>query len=486
MSKRFDLIVIGAGPAGYAAAIRAAQHGMDVACVDEWIGADGKPAYGGTCLNVGCIPSKVLLEASATYRRMREHFTDFGIRATRVELDLPAMMERKLQIVREMTGGIATLFRANGVKAYSGRGRLLPNRRVEIAPTGGATHTTLEAENVILATGSRPVRLGMAPLHEGVIVDSTGALEFDSVPKRLGVIGAGVIGLELGSVWRNLGSEVVLLEAQEDFLSTVDRQISREALRSFRAQGLDIRLGARVLGAAVKRGKVELEYQDEAGKDHVEKFDRLIVAVGRQPNSDDLFAGETGLLLDEWGFVHVDEHCLTNVPGVHAVGDLVRGPMLAHKGSEEGIMVVERLVGRDARVNYDVIPSVIYTDPEIAWAGANEQALEAAGREYRVGTFPFSANGRARAHGDTSGMIKVLADAGTDRILGVHMVGPFCSELIASAVIAMEFGASSEDIGMTMFAHPTLSEVFHEAAMGVYGRAIHVAKAGRGAARKKA
>ena len=485
MSKRFDLIVIGAGPAGYAAAIRAAQLGMEVACIDDWIGPDGKPALGGTCLNVGCIPSKVLLESSDVYARAHGEFAAWGVKTGKVELDLPAMMAHKAAIVAQMTQGIATLFKANGVKGYTGRGRLLPNRRVEFTPRDGGGGTVLEAENVILAAGSRPVELGAAPLQDGVIVDSSGALAFDSVPKRLGVIGAGVIGLELGSVWQRLGSEVVLLEAQKEFLSVCDRQIARDALRLFRAQGLDIRLGSRVTACAVKRGRVELAYQDEAGKEHAEKFDRLIVAVGRQPNTEGLFASETELLLDEWGFVHVDQHCLTNVPGVHAVGDLVRGPMLAHKGAEEGIMVVERIAGHDARVNYDAIPSVIYTRPEIAWAGATEQDLKAAGRGYRVGTFPFAANARAHAHGDPAGTVKVLADAETDRILGVHMLGPDCSELLAIAVVAMEFGASSEDIGMTMFAHPTLSEAFHEAALGVYGRAIHVAKARSAAGGKK-
>lgn len=477
MSKRFDLIVIGAGPAGYAAAIRAAQLGMSVACLDDRIGPGGEPVFGGTCLNVGCIPSKVLLEASEIYERSGNDFADYGIRGGKLELDLGVMMARKEGIVDVMTRGITTLFKANGVKGYSGRGRLLPNRRVELTPVGGGTGTVLEAENVILAAGSKPVELGAAPLYEDVIVDSTGALAFDTVPKRLGVIGAGVIGLELGSVWHRLGAEVVLLEAQKEFLSVCDRQIAREALRRFQAQGLDVRLGARVVACVVRRGRVELSYQDDAGKEHAEKFDRLIVAVGRDPNTEGLFAGETELLLDEWGYVHVDGFCLTNVPGVYAVGDLVRGPMLAHKGAEEGVMVVERIAGHDVRVNYDNIPSVIYTRPEIAWTGSNEQALKSAGRDYRVGTFPFAANARAHAHGDAAGLIKVLADAKTDRILGAHMIGPQCSELIANAVLAIELGASSEDVGLTMFAHPTLSEAFHEAALGVYGRAIHVAKA---------
>jgi dihydrolipoamide dehydrogenase len=484
MSGRQDIIVIGGGPAGYAAAIRAAQLGMTVSCIDDRVTPGGKPAPGGTCLNVGCIPSKALLESSDLYERTRDEYAAFGIRTGEVTLDLATMMSRKDSIVADFTGGIAQLFRANGVTHLSGRGRLLPDRRVEFTPRDGAETVTLEAEHVILATGSRPVEIAAAPLQDGVIVDSTGGLAFDAVPRRLGIIGAGAIGLELGCVWRRLGAEVVLLEAQDSFLGICDEQLARDALRLFRKQGLDIRLGARVMSSAVQRGKVNLVYQDTGG-DHTEQFDRLIVAVGRRPNSDGLFAAETELLIDEWGFVHVDRYCLTNVPGIHAVGDLVRGPMLAHKGAEEGIMVVERINGHAVAVNYDTIPSVIYTRPEIAWVGKTEQALKAVGVDYRAGVFPFAVNGRARAHGDSAGMIKVLADAKTDRILGVHMFGPQCSELLATAVVAMEFGASSEDIGLTMFAHPTLSEVFHEAALAVYGRAIHIATGKSGAGGKK-
>lgn len=480
MSTHYDIIIIGGGPAGYAAAIRAAQLGMNVACIDDGVAADGKPAPGGTCLNVGCIPSKVLLEASDHYDRVRNEYAEFGIRTGTVELDLATMMQRKDAIVADFTGGISQLFKANGVTYLGGRGRLLANRRVEFTPRDGAASETLEADHTVLATGSRPATLASAPLQQDRIVDSTGGLAFDTVPARLGIIGAGAIGLELGCVWRRLGSEVILLEAQEDFLHACDQQVSRDALRQFRRQGLDIRLGARVVSCDTDDEGVAIHYQDADGE-QVEAVDRLIVAVGRRPNSDDIAADEAELLLDEWGFVHVDEFCQTNLPGVHAVGDLVRGPMLAHKGSEEGIMVVERIAGHAAAVNYDTIPSVIYTRPEIAWVGRTEQALKAAGIDYRSGVFPFAVNGRARAHGDTSGMIKVLADAATDRILGVHMLGPQSSELLATAVVAMEFGASSEDIGLTMFAHPTLSEVFHEAALGVSGRAIHVAKAAKAA-----
>ncbi len=328
---------------------------------------------------------------------------------------------------------------------------------------------------MILASGSTPVNLKSAPFDGQRIVDSQSALAFKDVPRRLGVIGAGVVGLELGSVWRRLGAEVVLLEAQENFLSMADEQVAREALKQFTAEGLDIRLGARVLHSRAEKSAVTVRYQDKDGENE-ESVERLIVAVGRRPNTDGLFAAETGLLLDEWGFVHVDEHCRTNLPNIYAVGDVVRGPMLAHKGMEEGVMVAERIAGHSATVNYDLIPSVIYTQPEIAWVGKTEQALKSAGEPYRAGVFPFAANGRAKAMGEASGFVKILADARTDRVLGVHMVGPMCSELVAAAGLAMSFGASSEDIMLTMFAHPTLSEAFHESALAVAGRAIHLAQ----------
>lgn len=473
MADRFDVIVVGAGPAGYVAAIRCAQLGMSTAVVDRWIGAGGKPALGGTCLNVGCIPSKALLEASELYVEAK-HGAAYGIRTEGVTLDLAGMMRHKEKVVSELTGGVAQLFRAHNIAWIQGRGRLLPNRRVEATEHSGATRI-LEAQNVILATGSVPVELGVAPLQGNRIVDSTGALSFDSVPERLGIIGAGVIGLELGSVWQRLGSRVVLLEAQERFLAMADAQVSREAFKQFSAQGLDIRLGARVLGSKLTDAGVVVDYEDKNGRQQLE-CDRLIVAVGRRPNTDGLFAPETELLLDEWGFIHVDEHCRTNLPGVYAVGDVVRGPMLAHKGMEEGVMVAETIAGQHAEVNYEIIPSVIYTSPEIAWAGKTEEALKASGIPYRAGTFPFAANGRAKALGVTGGFIKILSHAETDRVLGVHMIGPQCAELIALGVMAMEFGASSEDIALTMFAHPSLSESFHEAALAVLGRPLHVAR----------
>jgi len=472
MKETYDVVVIGAGPAGYVAAIRCAQLGLSTACIDKWLDDQGKPVLGGTCLNVGCIPSKALLESSELFDQAAKGLDMHGISVEGVTLDLPAMMKRKQTIVDKLTKGIGTLLKSNGVSFISGQGKLLTNKKIEVAAVGKKSKKTIQANNIILATGSRPTELSVAPVKDGLIVDSTGALELDQVPARLGVIGAGVIGLELGSVWRRLGSEVILLEAQEDFLAIADQQIARDALRQFRKQGLDIRLGARVLEAKAEDNRVTVEFQDKDG-DHTEVMDRLVVAVGRRPNTDDLAAEEAQLLLDEWGLVHVDEKCLTNLPDVYAIGDIVRGPMLAHKGSEEGMMVAEIIAGHHGEVNYDVIPSVIYTHPEIAWAGKTEQALKAAGEDYKTGTFFFAASGRAQAMGQPTGLVKILADAKTDRVLGVHMTGPQCSELIGQAVMAMELGASSEDIALTIFAHPTLSEAFHEAALSVDNRAIH-------------
>lgn len=474
MTDRFDVVVIGGGPAGYVAAIRCAQLGMRVACVDRWRDGKEQPVLGGTCLNVGCIPSKALLESSELYAAARTKLAGHGVTLAGVSLDLPAMMAHKERVVRELTSGVAALFRAHEITWVPGTGRLLAQRQVEVIPHDG-TKRMLAAEHVILASGSSPSELGVAPLAGDRVVDSTGALEFDSVPPRLGVIGAGVIGLELGSVWRRLGSEVVLLEAQERFLAMADGQIARDALKQFTAQGLDVRLGARMRGSRVEPSGIVVDYQDASG-DQTLVVDRLIVAVGRRPNTNGLCAEDATLLLDEWGFVHVDEQCRTNLPKVYAIGDLVRGPMLAHKGMEEGIMVAEDIAGHGARVNYDVIPSVIYTAPEIAWAGKTEERLKSEGIGYRVGSFPFAANGRAKAMGATAGHIKVLAHAETDRVLGVHMVGPHCSELIALGVMALEFGASSEDLALTVFAHPSLSEVFHEATLAVGGQPIHVAR----------
>ena len=477
MTERYNVVIIGAGPAGYTAAIRAAQLGLKTACVDDWRNAGREPVPGGTCLNAGCIPSKTLLESSELYAHARERAAARGVQLAAPVLDLAAMMAHKDKVVGELARGIAALFKANGVAWLPGRGRLLRARQVEVAGHDGAV-TALAADHVILACGSAPVELKDAPLTGDLIVDSAGALAFAAVPRRLGVIGAGVIGIELGSVWRRLGSEVVLLEAQEQFLTMADEQVAGEALRQFAAQGLDIRLGARVLGCEADAASVTVRYQDRTGA-HTERFDRLVVAVGRRPATQGLAAEEAGLLLDEWGLIHVDEQCRTNLPGVYAVGDAVRGPMLAHKGMAEGAMAAELCAGRAARVNYAAIPAVIYTRPEIAWVGKTGQELKRAGVDHRAGVFPFAASGRARAADAAAGFVKVLADAATDRVLGAHMIGPGVSELIASAALAMEFGAAGADLALTMFPHPTLSEALSEAALALEGRAIHAAPARR-------
>lgn len=476
MSDTYDVVVIGAGPAGYVAAIRCAQLGMKTACVDDWRGADGRPALGGTCLNVGCIPSKALLESSELFDRVAGGMDEHGLKVTGVQLDLGAMMARKEKTVRELTRGIEQLFQANGVAWVQGHACLQPNKQVVVHAAEREKPRTLAAEHVILAPGSSPVALKQAPLHEGRVVDSAGALALTEVPQRLGVIGAGVIGLELGSVWRRLGAQqVCLLEAQDSFLSIADQQVARDALRIFKRQGLDIQLDTRVTECRLEGDEVQVAYQNPDGEQQA-RFDHLIVAVGRRPNTQGLAAEEARLLLDEWGFIHVDEQCCTNLPGVYAIGDAVRGPMLAHKGAEEGLMVAALIAGQSARVNYGAIPSVIYTLPEIAWVGQTEQALKSSGTAYRSGVFPFAACGRARALGDTTGFVKLLSDADSDRILGVHIIGPQASELIAEAVVAMELGGSAEDLALTVFAHPTLSEAVHEAALAAHGRALHIAR----------
>ena len=470
--ESYDIIVIGGGPAGYAAAIRAAQLGRKTACIDKSLGKDGAPTLGGTCLNWGCIPSKALLDASHKYAEANEKFAELGIDVDGVSVDVPRMIARKDAVVAQLTGGIGTLFAANGVEALTGHGQLLSGKQVAFTPHEG-DHRVLQAEHVVLAPGSVPIDIPAAPCDGERIVDSTGALDFDEVPKRLGVIGAGVIGLELGSVWRRLGAEVVVLEALPDFLPAVDRRIARDAQREFRRQGLDIRLAALVTGTQQQQDGVQVVFSDKDG-DHEIVVDKLIVAVGRKPCVEGLLAADSGVALDERGFIQVDDVCATNVAGVYAVGDAVRGPMLAHKGMEEGVMVVERIDGRKPLVNYDCVPSVIYTHPEIAWAGQTEDELKAAGETPKVGAFSFAATGRALAAGESVGMAKIVADAETDRIRGVHIFGPQASELIAQAVIAMEFDAGAEDLALTMFAHPTLSEAVHEAALGVDGNAIHM------------
>jgi dihydrolipoamide dehydrogenase len=470
MSEIYDVIVIGAGPAGYPAAIRAAQNKLKVACVDEWQNTDGTYAFGGTCLNAGCIPSKALLESSELFQRAKDEFAIHGINVGSLTLDLGAMQKRRASVVKTMTNGINTLFKANGVAGIQGHGRLLPGNKVVVkAPDG--SEKTLEAKNVVLASGSTPVRLKSVP-HDGkYIVDSWNALEFDAVPKRLCVIGAGVIGLELGSVWRRLGSEVVVLEALEQFLPVVDQTIAKEAQRHFKKQGLDIKLGAKVSSAAVSGNAVDVVYTDAQGE-HSLQVDKLIVAVGRRPYSQELLADGTGVELDERGFIKVDEHCRTAAPNVWAIGDVVRGPMLAHKGKEEGVMVADLIAGHYGEVNYKVIPSVIYTAPEIAWVGQTEEQVQAGGRPYKVGTFPFAASGRARAMEAAAGMAKIVSAKDDDEVLGVHVIGPMAGELISEAVLAMEYSASTEDIQRTIHAHPTLSEAIHEAALAVDKKAI--------------
>ena len=470
MADSFDVIVIGGGPAGYPAAIRAGQNKLSVACIDEWRNRDGTYAFGGTCLNAGCIPSKALLESTELYHRSREEFALHGIRVSDVSVDVAQMQKRKAGIVRTSTQGILALFKASGVTPLQGHGRLLPGRRVAFTAADGTTRE-LSARQVILASGSVPVELKSTPWQAPHIVDSQGALEFDSVPKRLGVIGAGVIGLELGSVWRRLGSEVTVLEALPDFLAVADQQLAKEAARHFRKQGLDIRLGAQVTGAKVAGDAVEVAYEDAKGG-HTLTVDRLVVAVGRRPYTRDLLAPGTGVELDEHGFIQVDQQCRTAAEGVWAVGDCVRGPMLAHKGKEEGVMVADLIAGRFGEVNYKTIPCVIYTAPEIAWVGQTEEQVKSSGRPYKTGVFPFLASGRARAMEQAQGFAKILAAQDDDEILGVHIIGPMAGELIAEAVLALEYSASSEDLQRTIHAHPTLSEALHEAALAADKRAI--------------
>ena len=471
MSRSFDVVVIGAGPAGYIAAIRAAQLGKTVACIDEWQNKDGKNAFGGTCLNAGCIPSKALLESSELMHRAQHEFKKHGIKTGAIELDLETMQKRRAAIVRQFTGGIAGLLKANKVEGLTGHGKLLAGKQVEFTPVDGDVEI-LAAEHVILASGSAPIELGIAKFDDEHIIDSWDALELAAVPGRLGVVGGGVIGLELGSVWMRLGSEVTVLEAMDEFLFMADRDVAKVAEKDFKKQGLDMRLGARVTSAQVENGVVTVSYDDSDGSQSIE-FDTLVVAVGRKPHTDNLFADDSGVQLDERGFIVVDEECRTRVKGIFAVGDCVRGPMLAHKASEEGVMVAELIAGEIAEVNYDVIPSVIYTAPEIAWVGKTEAEVKESGLAYKVGSFPFAANGRAKAMEQTSGMVKMISSEEDDQILGVHIVGPMAGELISEAVLALEFSASTEDIQRTIHAHPTLAEAFHEASLAVDNMALN-------------
>lgn len=474
MANKFDVIVIGSGPGGYVAAIRAAQLGLKTACIEKWQSSAGKGVNGGTCLNVGCIPSKALLDSSYKYLEAKDELDVHGISTGKVNIDVKSMIARKDGIVKNFTSNIAALFKANGVTSLYGHGKLLAGRKVEFRGNDGKTET-LEAENVILASGSVPVNIPVAEVDNEVVVDSTGALTFESVPKRLGVIGAGVIGLELGSVWKRLGSEVVCLEALDTFLAVMDQQIAKETKKILTKQGLDIRLGCRVTATEVKKNKAIVTFVNGDGKEYQETFDKLIVCVGRRPYTEDLLSADSGVNLDERGFIYVNDLCSTDAPGVWAVGDVVRGPMLAHKGSEEGVMVAERIAGQKSMMNYDVIPNVIYTHPEVASVGRTEEQLKADGEPYKVGVFPFAANGRAVVANETAGMTKIIAHEETDRVLGCHIVGPSAADLVQQVAIAMEFGSTAEDIGMTVFGHPTLSESVHEAALAVNGHAIHIA-----------
>jgi dihydrolipoamide dehydrogenase len=476
MANQFDVAVIGGGPGGYVAAIRAAQLGFKVACIDAWT-RNGKPSLGGTCVNVGCIPSKALLQSSENYHLAEHGLAKHGIEIKGLALDVAAMHSRKDGIVDQLTAGVQYLLKKNKVAQFHGlgsfAGKLEDGWRITVTKHGGGTeHMT--ATQVIVATGSVPRQLPGVVVDNQVICDNDGALALPAVPARLGVVGAGVIGLELGSVWKRLGAAVTLLEALPEFLAAADEQIAKEARKIFsRDVGLDIRTGIGISKVTAGKKGVVVEYADAEGKAQRANFDRLIVAVGRVPTTAGLNAEAVGLKLDARGFVEVDAQCRTSLPNVWAVGDVVRGPMLAHKAEDEGAAVAERIAGQHAHVDFNTVPWVIYTSPEIAWVGKTEQALKAEGVAYRAGTFPFAANGRAKALGEQRGMVKFLADAKTDRILGVHMIGPMASELIAEAVVAMEFGASSEDIARICHAHPSLTEVVREAAMAVEGRAIH-------------
>ena len=475
MSETYDVAVIGAGPAGYVAAIRCAQLGLNTACIDRWCDDKGKPALGGTCLNVGCIPSKALLDSSEKYHQIHSTYGKHGIVVDNVSMDVSTMMKRKAQIVRSLTGGIATLLKANGIDSFHAHGRFAGQGKVELLdPQSGESTGEISATNIIIASGSVPIELPNIPFQGDRIVDSAGALEFDEVPARLGIVGAGVIGLELGSVWNRLGSEVTVLEALPDFLPGADSDIAKDAARHFKRQKLNIQLGARVESAEVG-DDIAVKYT-VGGEEQEINVDKLIVCIGRKPCTDNLLTDNCGVQLDERGFIQVDDHCKTGAENVYAVGDCVRGPMLAHKGSEEGVAVAERIATGYGHMNYKTVPWAIYTAPEIAWVGMTEKEAQEAGIECSSGKFPFAATGRAKAMEDTAGMVKVIADSRTDEILGVHIIGPHASELIAEAVVAMEYCASSEDLARTIHAHPTLSEAVHEAALAVTGRAIHSAK----------
>jgi len=472
MAEKFDVIVIGGGPGGYVSAIRAAQLGLKTACIDQFSDKEGKASPGGTCLNVGCIPSKALLDSSKHFHHLQHEFGDHGINVKGAGIDVPTMIARKDGVVKKLTGGVSQLLKGNKVAFYHGKGQLISGKKVEVSPSDGSEVIQLEADNIILASGSVPIEIPNVKYDGEFIVDNVGALAFDHVPEDLGVIGAGVIGLELGSVWSRLGSKVVLFEALPDFLSVADKDISKLAAREFKKQGLDVRLGTLVKSAEVSGGKVKVTVEDAKGEsEHI--VDRLLVSVGRKPYTDGLLAEDSGVRLTDRGQIDVDDQSKTSVPGVWAIGDCVRGPMLAHKASEEGVAVAEMIAGKPAHIHFDTVPWVVYTDPEIAWVGKTEQELAAEDVKYRTGSFPFAANGRALAGGNATGVVKMLADEETDEILGVHIFGSNASELISECVVAMEFQGSSEDLARIVHAHPTLSEAVHEAALHLDGRALH-------------
>jgi dihydrolipoamide dehydrogenase len=474
MSKQFDVIVIGGGPGGYIAAIRAAQLGFQVACIDEWKNSKGGPAPGGTCTNVGCIPSKALLQSSEHFEQAGHHFADHGIGLKDLSIDVAKMLGRKDTVVKQNNDGILYLFKKNKVTFFHGRGSFVAAKDglYEINVAGTASEV-ISGKHIIVATGSNARPLPGTPFDEDNILSNDGALRIGSVPKKLGLIGAGVIGLEMGSVWRRLGAEVTVLEGLPTFLGAVDEQIAKEAKKAFDKQGLKIELGVKVGEIKNSKKGVSIAYTNAKGEAQTLDVDKLIISIGRTANTIGLGADKIGLKLDERGMVVVDDNCKTNLPNVWAVGDVVRGPMLAHKAEEEGVAVAERIAGQHGHVNFNTVPWVIYTSPEIAWVGQNEQQLKAEGRAYKAGTFPFMANGRARALGDTTGMVKMISDAKTDEILGVHIVGPYASELIAESVVAMEFRASSEDIARICHAHPSLSEATKEAALAVDKRTLN-------------
>jgi len=466
--KSFDVVVIGGGPGGYIAAIRAAQLGLSTACIDDWRGADGKPALGGTCTNVGCIPSKALLQSSENFEQAGHHFAEHGVKVKGLELDLAQMMKRKDKVVKSNNDGIVYLFKKNKITFFHGTGSF--GKSPSEIMVGDET---LQAGHVIVATGSKPRALPGAEFDEKLILSNTGALAMGEVPRRLGVIGAGIIGLEMGSVWRRLGAEVTILEALPAFLGIADEAVAKEAAKVFARQGLKIELGVKITSVENKK-IVKVQYTASDTSSKTLECDQLIVSIGRVPNTDGLNSAGVGLKLDQRGFIAVDDDCRTNLPNVWAIGDVVRGPMLAHKAEEEGVVVAERIAGQKPHLDFNTIPSVIYTSPEIAWVGKTEQQLKAEGLAYRAGVFPFSANARARALGDTAGLVKFLAAEKTDEILGVHIIGPFAGELIAEAVVAMEFRASAEDIGMICHAHPSLSEAMKDAALGVDKRSLNI------------